>query len=485
MNIEAFGIFTLCVGLLVLFKPLAFSMPIFFVATLLGATAAVTLPSMGSANIPPAHLLLGFLALKILLSPTAFATARQELAYPRPGFWLALTAVYVVFSAAFMPRLFAGLTYVYAVARTDAGPGILLVPLGPVSGNVTQSIYFVGGVVCFLVFATVMRQPGAFRIAAIAGLTCGVANLLFGVLDLATFYTGTTEYLAFLRNASYRMLNDAEVMGFKRLVGSFPEASAYAYATLGMFAFSCGLWLKGVYARISGFVALLSLAALAFSTSTTAYAGLCACLALFAGGSVLALIRGPTHPNTVLFTFLSPVLAALLVLTIAMHEEAWATVTTLVEKTLFTKLGTDSGVTRIAWNRQAFVNFAETYGLGAGVGSVRASSFIAAVFGSIGVIGVVTYGAFLWTAAAHPWPRCTDARDEVVRSAARTACISLIVAASIAGSFIDLGLSFFAFAAVATAQATNRRPVRATVVNRSVNQGAAAAGEMRAVRLSA
>ncbi|MGL4635485.1 MAG: hypothetical protein ACRCWF_05840 [Beijerinckiaceae bacterium] len=187
MNIEIFGFITLAGGLLVLLRPIAFALPIFFVATLLGATAAVTLPAMGSANIPPAHLLLGFLALKILLSAQDFGSARRAMAYPGPGFWLLITTVYTCFSAIFMPRLFAGLTYVYAVARTDAGPGIILVPLGPVSGNITQTIYFVGSFVCFLVFATFMQRQGAFRVVAVAGLTCGIANLLFGVLDLVTF----------------------------------------------------------------------------------------------------------------------------------------------------------------------------------------------------------------------------------------------------------------------------------------------------------
>jgi hypothetical protein len=452
MNIEIFGIVTLAAGLVFLMRPMSFAMPVFFVATLLGAAAAITLPSMGSANIPPAHLLLGFLALNLIRSRDGFSRAAKEWIFPRPGFWLLLTTIYVVFSAVFMPRLFAGLTYVYSVARTDAGPGILLVPLGPVSGNVTQTVYFIGSFVCFIVFAAFMRQPEAFRTAATAGLACGIANLLFGILDLATFYTGTTEYMAFLRNASYRMLNDAEVMGFKRLVGSFPEASAYAYATLGMFAFSGKLWLRGVYSRASAPVAVLSLAALAFSTSTTAYAGLGACLALFGVTSVIAVLRGPAPANTLLFVMVSPVLAALFVMWLALHDEIWITVTTLIEKTLFTKLGTDSGVTRIAWNRQAFVNFSETYGLGAGVGSVRASSFVAAVFGSIGVFGFLTYAAFLFQVTAKMQVRLADSVDDAVRSAARAACFGLMVAASIAGSFIDLGLSFFAFAAIATAQ---------------------------------
>ncbi|MGL4635484.1 MAG: hypothetical protein ACRCWF_05835 [Beijerinckiaceae bacterium] len=261
--------------------------------------------------------------------------------------------------------------------------------------------------------------------------------------------------LAFMRNASYRMLNDAEVMGFKRLVGSFPEASAYAYATLGMFGFAGRLWLAGVYPGTAGAVALLSALALAFSTSTTAYAGLAACLGAFGAMSVTGVLRGPVPANTLVFVFLAPIVVLLLILGMAMNQEIWTTVTTLIEKTLFTKLGTDSGVTRVAWNRQALTNFVETYGLGAGVGSVRASSFILAVFGSIGIVGVVGYGIFLLQTLALPQPPLGDPLSEAVRAAARSACFGLCVAASIAGSFIDLGLPFFALAAVATARRTH------------------------------
>ena len=68
------------------------------------------------------------------------------------GFWLVLTAGYVLLSAAVFPRFFSGSTYVYTIARTAVGAGILAIPLGPSSSNVTQSVYFIGDVCCFLFF---------------------------------------------------------------------------------------------------------------------------------------------------------------------------------------------------------------------------------------------------------------------------------------------------------------------------------------------
>jgi len=245
------------------------------------------------------------------------------------------------------------------------------------------------------------------------------------------------------------MLNDTMVAGFKRIVGAFPEASAYAYATLGLFAFTVKLWLQGVWTRITAPIAGLSFLALVFSTSTTAYGGLALfCAALYVE-RLIAMLTRPVTGQAVALVTLVPLLSLLLVTGIALDSSAAMFVGDIIDKTLLTKLSTDSGVTRVMWNNQAFTNFVETFGLGAGVGSVRASSFLAAVPGSIGIVGSLLYGAFLVTALRPGPPNRYDPLAVAVRRAARWACFALLIAASIAGSFIDLGLPFFIFAAMA------------------------------------
>jgi hypothetical protein len=120
------------------------------------------------------------------------------------------------------------------------------------------------------------------------------------------------------------------------------------------------------------------------------------------------------------------------------------------------KMSTASGIERSSWNRQAIQNFFDTFGLGAGNGSVRASSFPIAVIGSLGIPGVVTYGLFLfsiWFGKKASAPPATLA----IQAAARSACFAWLIAASASGGFIDLGLPFFAFAALATANVTAAR----------------------------
>ena len=113
-----------------------------------------------------------------------------------------------------------------------------------------------------------------------------------------------------MRNATYRMLDDVEIVGFKRIVGSFPEASTFAYATLGYFAFSCRLALAGVHARVASVIAALSFVALILSTSTTAYAGVAICVfALYGDAVVRLVVRGAT-PGSVGFVIAAPLAGA-------------------------------------------------------------------------------------------------------------------------------------------------------------------------------
>ena len=101
------------------------------------------------------------------------------------------------------------------------------------------------------------------------------------------------------------------------------------------------------------------------------------------------------------------------------------------------------------WNTQALLNFRETFFLGAGVGSVRASSVLAAVPASVGVPGTLVFTAFLYRVLVSPLARTLPDREMAVRTAARFACFAQFLAGVFAGTFMDLGLAFFVFAAMA------------------------------------
>src|SRR3981081_3506357 len=87
MQIEVLGLLVWVVG------P-DLSILVFFVSTLLGAAAAVTVTALGDANIQPAHLMLGFVTIAALANRDLSGAAARALSFPRAGFWLLLTVPY-------------------------------------------------------------------------------------------------------------------------------------------------------------------------------------------------------------------------------------------------------------------------------------------------------------------------------------------------------------------------------------------------------
>jgi hypothetical protein len=300
-----------------------------------------------------------------------------------------------------------------------------------------------------------------------AGVVCAAVNLLFAGLDLVTYWSGTTALLGFLRNATYRMLDEAVMGDFKRIVGSFPETSTFAYYTVSLFAFCTKLWLSRVWTFATGPLVLLSLAALVFSTSSSGYAGLAAFLAMLFLVGLGQIATRPVPKPIFAFVTIMPVLVVALVVGLRLHPASWQTVSELVEQTVIDKLSSQSGVERSRWNQQALINIADTAGLGGGVGSVRASSFPIAVLGNIGVIGGLMYGVFLIAVLIRHRRGWTDPFPRACQSAARWACFAQLAAASVAGSFIDLALPFFIFTGLSCASpepASSRQPIHRSPV---------------------
>jgi hypothetical protein len=445
MTVELIGAIALVVGLIGLFARPNFIVYAFFGSTLLGAAAAVILTSLGGTTIQPAHLLLGFLSVRLLADREIRFRALQAVSPGSPGFWLLVTVAYSTITAYLMPRLFQGQTLAYAV-RAQGGENYLS-PLGPTTSNLTQSIYFIGDCVCFLVLAGFGASEAGKKCLGQAALMCVILNLAFGFLDLVTFATNTSELMSFIRNSTYSILSDTESAGFKRIVGSFVEASSFGYWTLGYFAFATTLWLHGVGSRLTLSLGILSLLALLFSTSTTAYVGLAGYLTVQFAIVFFNFLFGQIRREMFVFMICAPFVLVLLVIAICLNDVSYAYFSELLNQFVLNKMSTSSGIERSRWNEQAIQNFVDTFGFGAGNGSVRASSFPVAVIGSLGILGAASYVMFLlsiWFRKKSVPPSGVPA----VHIAARSACLAWLIAASASAGFIDLGLPFFAFAAL-------------------------------------
>lgn len=462
MYLEPIGIFIIVIGFICLAKGPAASIPLFLACTLLGAAAAVVLTALGGSNLQPGHFLLLFLGIEIAREPRTLWRGLATLGFPDAGFWLMLVAVYGALVTLITPRLFAGAAYVFIPGIGENGlPTVASVPLGPTNSNITQTVYFLGDFVCFAIIRSYLTLERTRYYIIVGGLICAALNLFFAAVDLITYYTNTAEILSFIRNSSYRMLNDTETSGLKRIVGSFSEASSFAYTTIGLLAFTLRLYLEGVYRRTSSLLTILSLLALVFSTSTTGYVGGAVYLLLQFFLALTATVRRAANINVLAFILIFPLVIAIVISIVLLTPSLTASASDLISNTLFNKLSSDSGVERGAWNRQALAATANTMYFGAGIGSLRASSLLVAVPASIGAIGMALYAIFVARVVMNK-SYGEDALSRAARLASRDFCIAQLLAASVAASFIDLGLAFFVFAAVASSKIA---PSRETVVS--------------------
>jgi hypothetical protein len=454
MTVELIGIIALLVGLISIFCAPAFIVSAFLCTTLLGSAAAFTLPALSGTNISPAHLLLGFLAFKLLSAADVRDKIGEGLSFGRPAFWLLAALIYSIISAYFMPRIFAGQTFIFPARTTGYSS-----PLVPATANLTQSIYLIGDFACFALLYAYAATRESRRVLGNAALVCAMLNLLFAAVDLVTYFTNTAELLSFVRNANYGLLNDTELAGFKRIVGSFTEASAFGSITLGFLGFTGRLWLLGIRPGLTFPLTILSLCALVFSTSTTAWVGLAGFLVVVYLEAAARAIRGPVNSQTLLFVAVIPIVSPILMLAIALNDDSASYVQNLLDTLVFNKMSTDSGIERSSWNSQGLQNFLDTYGFGVGNGSMRASSYPISVLASVGIVGAVTIGLFLLTVFFNTAKSDdSDPLDEAFRQAAKYTCIAWLITATISGALIDLGLPFFVFAALACAK-SNPSPV--------------------------
>lgn len=448
MSLEPIGIATIAVGLLCLLLGYRAVASTFVVAELLGSAAAFTI---GAANIQPAYVLLVFVVIATLPRRREAVAFMRALRPPQPGFWLGCLVLYGVVSAVLLPRILSGTTQIIPLGSSQFEATRSTIPLVPVSTNLTQSLYLVANLFCFATTVAIASTRDGFR-AILAGLiSYSVGNVLFALLDIGTFATGTQELLGFMRNAQYTLHTEATVSGMKRIVGSRTEASSFARATLGVLGLTGTLWLCAYRPALTGSLALASLALLILSTSTTGLAGAPIVLLIL---YVTACLRSGLHANarySAGAVLCVPPLLVVASLSVLLNAELSAVVWGYLDLVVLDKANSDSGIERSAWNAVAFQNFLDSWGFGVGLGTVRTSSLVLALLANMGLPGAAFYTAFAGTAllSARGAPR-TFPSD--VRLAARNACFSLLIGDLVISTTVDQGLFFYVLAAIASAQ---------------------------------
>ncbi len=446
MSVQPIGFVVIVVGFACLLFGVRFSLFALAASSLLGTAAALYLGASG--QVQPGHLLLAFVVPTVLCRPKALTAAIRALIYPAPGFWLAFATVFGVAGAMLLPRIFAGTTMINAIGQSEDGTFNMLTPLAPVGGNVTQTIYLIADLACFVTVVGVGAIKGGATTLAKAVVVYAGLNVLFALLDIGTYFTGTAFLLDPIRNAQYTLHLEEEASGLKRIAGSFPETSAFSTATLGALGFTGTLWLYGRWPLLTGLLAVASVVLLVLSTSSTGILVVPLILMLLYATALRGIGHGRGGRFSMGFVVAAPLLALVAAAVVALNSSLSLTVLDYVAELTFNKSSTESGVTRAAWNAAALQNFFDTYGFGAGLGSVRASSFLLAVLANLGLPGVIFFSAFFWQALA-----CVgrDGGPEAdFRIAARNGCLGVLLASAVSGALVDLGLEFYFLAGLAS-----------------------------------
>ena len=448
MSLEPIGIFTLVLGIYCLFAGYHASIVVFIGLSVFGAAAAIL---MGSANIQPAHLFLAFLALSVLTYRNKFGIAVKALSFPRPGFWLACLLIYGTVLGFFAPRLLARMTDIIPLGTTEYPSTGSTVPLGPVSSNFTQAVYVSADLLAYVLILAIGSTLAGFRAITVGVLVFAGANAFFALLDLVTYGTGAQELFVYIRNAQYTFHDDDVVAGVKRIVGSWPEASAFAGISLASVGFTGTLWLCGRDLRWSGALFLVTTLLIIRSTSSAGLLALPLCfLILYVTAFFRCGGRSGTRNSSAIVLF-APPLICLVALAIALNEELFRQLYNYLDLLIFSKSTSHSAVERGSWNTYGYQNFLDSYGLGVGLGTSRTSSFLFALLSNVGIPGTIMFMLFAITAFSkrRGTPR-TVTSD--VRLAARNGCACLMIGAMVAGPTVDLGLVFFILAGLASAE---------------------------------
>lgn len=448
MQIVPSTFLALAVILLLLWRGPFRGLWLFMLLTPFGAAAAFNLPAVGGASIGAMDLAAVALFMIVFLTPDGIARLAGTMRAGQPGFYLMLLVVFSIASAVLLPRLFQGATEVFGLSRADNQTTIILVPLRPTSGNFTQLFRILLDAMTFLALATVFRLRPDPRPVLTAVIVATGVHLTLGAVDVLTVNIGAQGLMDVIRTANYDMLVGTTMGGITRMVGGFPEASSFGYYSLGLFGFWLQYWILGqkrglalAMVAISGFLLLRS-------TSSASYVAGIVFLLTFALMSVTLGAKSRINRRGLSLAFGGALIAWLALLAIFTAYQTVESLSAFLDTVLFEKADSSSGVERMRWNTYAWQNFLDTWLLGAGIGSVRASNWLLACLASIGLIGTLVFLGFLYTLARLPATSQMPERDAIIR-ALKAGCLAMFLSAMLTTATPDLGVFFFALAGLA------------------------------------
>lgn len=413
------------------------------VAVLFGATipmsasAAIVLPFGGGASILLSAVAAGFFCLACL--PQVMREVRGGL--PTAALWLLSFAAIAIAGAFLLPAAFEGATMVFALDRTAEGVTddalkLPLVPLARGASAITQSVWLASTVAVFVAVVSIARRDLSIVGALFWGAT--LSQIALAALD-ASGWPG----MAMFRTAAYEIAPDQALSGFVRLTGAATEPSQFGAVSVALAAWHLWRVRSGGW-HVAAALVLIVCAAASLSTTAIATLGVVLVAAMFAAISSARSFGALTGICFGGFGVIA--IGGLLVL-----GPFSSALNGLLEALFLDKITSESGVERGVWAVQALTNLVETYGLGTGLGSAKASGWATALLGQTGLIGMALMLAFLFAVIGGG----TSDR------AARAMFFAVLCAALLSEGRVDPGYLFSISAgAIVAARKPRLRPLR-------------------------
>ena len=421
-----------------------------FGLVVLGAASALDLPALGGASVTPANLFLVFLLLRLVSMRGGGAALAAEIGPGRPLFLFLLLVLWIVGSALLLPRLFDGTVMVFSLSRALDNDGGTM-PLHPTSGNISQSVYAIGGFLIACAVCAFARRPGGLRAILSALVLTTSLDIAFAIIDLVSGWTHTAFLLDPIHNGGYALLTDDELGGLKRISGSFSEASGFAGFSLTLLGINVALFTQRVRPRFTGPASALLAGFIVLSTSSAGYVGLVVfCAAFWLYALVTALSGGRVRPLTIAAA--TSAAGTLVVSAVVLFIPAIVKVAqTVINDSLLSKGTSDSAVERGSWNTQAWQVFQDTHWLGAGIGSTRGSNYALVLLSNLGAIGFVLFVLLVLRLTLGRLSSTLDADERGIVWGARIGLLTSLIPSILVGTVYDLGALFYCLAGVAAA----------------------------------
>lgn len=327
--------------------------------------------------------------------------AQTPLHIPTAGIYLVAFTVYSLFSGFVIVRLFQGQFLVFPMNVTSNYTQVSLFypstmwPLRPTKSNLSQSFYILLSCGFFIATVLVLRRTGT-RFAETGLVWAAGINASLGLLD----FLGLDNLLSLVRTADYTLANEQTITGMARIIGGYSEASGFGAASAALAGYFTMSFLIGYRGR-DGVLALCNLVCASFALSSTAFLALGALTVIIVLHARTFLSGAISRTSGHLFVIAAASMVVGLCLLIIMTP-ALDVVSDLVDRLILSKRGTLSGMERAAWAGAGYDAFFQTWGLGAGVGSLRANGLASVLLGSVGLPGTLAYLGFLFYAIWKP-----------------------------------------------------------------------------------